>query len=419
MVPKTTYRYEAIAPDGEAVFGTIDAIGESEGRDRLRSMALSIRLFEPVSPTRTSPLNSEDLSTFNDQLAQLARAGLPVESGLQLLAKDMSRGRLRNAVQAVSNDLQRGLTLPQAIDAHRRAFPPLYANVVDAGIRANNLPAVLFNLSKHLDLTRRIRASVSRAIAYPTMVLIAIVIVSAFLSAYVLPTLMTIVDRDGDSMYLSQMLVGPSRWGAPPPPPGPPLVTTVALAFGRVSPYIAAGVLIVVIGSMLGWPLVRGTTLGRWFIDSVLTRLPLFGPPLRFSAIGRWCDAMRIGVSAGLDLPDSLSLAARTVGSARLSVDAAKLSEAATSGKRLDNLDSLRLLPIAVPAAVEVGLRAGTLPETLDALSTLYLRQAESRARLIPLVLTPLLIIVLALVLGLLLTAIFSPLAQLLRALTG
>jgi type IV pilus assembly protein PilC len=419
MAAKHTFRYEGLAPDGGTVLGTIDAASEAEGRERLRSLTLSIRAFEPITPIRTTPLNADDLAAFNDQLAQLARAGLPVEQGLKLLAGDMSRGRLRRAVEAVSNDLHRGMTLPQAIDAHRRAFPPLYANVVDAGIRTNNLPAVLFNLSKHLDLTRRIRASVSRAVAYPAMVLLAIVIVSAFLSAYVLPTMMAIFEGEGGSKYLTRMVFRPSRWGPAPPPPTVPMITQVALQFGRVSPYIAAVVIAAVLGSMFVWPFMRGTAIGRSLVDCFLSRLPLFGPPLRFSLIGRWCDAMRIGISAGLDLPDSLSLASRTVGSGRLAADAAQLSNAASTGARLDGVGPLSLLPVAVPAAIEIGVRSGTLSETLDALATLYLRQAESRAKLIPLVLTPLLVFILAVVLGALMTALFSPLTQLLKALTG
>ena len=420
MAAKHTFRYEGLAPDGGTVLGTIDAASEAEGRERLRSLALSIRAFESVMPVRTTPLNADDLAAFNDQLAQLARAGLPVEQGLMLLASDMSRGRLRRAVEAVSNDLHRGMTLPQAIDAHRRAFPPLYANVVDAGIRTNNLPAVLFNLSRHLDLTRRIRASVSRAVAYPAMVLLAIVVVSAFLSAYVLPSMMAIFEGEGGTKYLTKMFYGrASLFAPPPPPPTVPMITQIALQFGKVSPYIAAVVIVVVVGSIFIWPFVRGTALGRSLVDSWLSRLPLFGPPLRFSLIGRWCDALRIGISAGLDLPDSLSLASRTVGSGRVAVDAARLSQAASTGAKIDSVGQLNLLPVAVPAAIEIGLRSGTLPETLDALSTLYLRQAESRAKLIPLVLTPILVLILAVVLGALMTALFAPLTQLLRAVTG
>lgn len=418
MVPKTTYRYEAIAADGEAVLGTIDAVGEAEGRDRLRSMSLSIRHFEPVAGVRASPLNAEDLASFNDQLAQLSRIGLPVEQGLRLLARDMSRGRLRRAVEAVSSELERGKTLPEAIDAHRRAFPPLYANVVEAGIRVNNLPAVLFNLSRHLDLTRRIRASVTRAVAYPVMVLLAIIVVSAFLSAYVLPALLEIVAEDKSGFGIIGVLGG-RPWGAAPQTPALPMVTRAALVFGRVAPWIALIAVGLAVAWSLLWPIVRGTALGRAISDAILLRLPLFGPPLRSSMVARWCDAMHIGVAAGLDLPDSLSLASRSIGSGRLSRDTAKLIDAASSGSRLDAARPFTLLPVAVPAAVEIGVRAGTLPETLEALTTIYLRQAESRARLIPLVLTPILIVILAVILGGLMAAMFSPIAQLLRVLSG
>lgn len=416
MPALSTFRYEAISPEGHVVSGTIDAHADADGRDQLQRLGLSLRMFEHVVPIRTTPLNSDDLEAFNDQLAQLARVGLPVEQGLKLLADDMSSGRLKRAVEAVSRDLQQGLTLPQAIDAHRNAFPPLYAEVVEAGIRVNNLPAVLFNLSKHLDLTRRIRGSISRAVAYPTMVLLAIIVVSAFISAYVLPVMVRIFEEKTPS-YSMSYLFGRPRGGAPVVPTLP-AITRVALVFGHVAPYVAVGGIALVVGASLLWPLVRSTSVGRWIADALLTRLPLFGPPMRFSMIGRWCDALRIGVLSGLDLPSSIDLAARTVGSSRLRQDTERLISAASSGARLDDVKPLSLLPGAVPAAIGVAMASNALPETLDALSTLYLRQAETRARLIPLVLTPLLVVLLAVVLGGLLAALFSPISRLLQSLT-
>ena len=412
-----TFRFEAVAEDGTIARGQLEADDHASARDRLRAMHVSPRLLETVVTQRVSPLGLADVIAFNEQLAQLAQAGLPVEGGLRLVAEDLSAGRLRRAVAAVAADLEAGRSLPEAIDRHSRAFPPLYASVVEAGIAAGSLPAVLFNLGRHLELSRRIRGSLSRALAYPTALLVALVIVSAFLSAYVLPTLSAIGMRPVDDFATS--LGGMSSgWRNGPEPAGTPWITIAALRFGRFAPWGALLVVVLVLAWTIGWPLVRGTTFGRRVRDEGLTRLPLVGGAVRFDLVGRWCDAARIGVEAGLDLPRALDLAARTVGSRRLERDTRHLIDAHAAGASLgDRGQPLAMLPAAVPATLQLAIASRQLPTTLATLADLYLRQADLRARAIPLVLTPVLLAIIAIVVGGLLTALFLPIVRMINAL--
>ena len=78
---------------------------------------------------------------FNQQLAQLAGAGLPVEQGLRLVAQEMRRGSMRRTIDLVAAELESGKTLPEAVAAHRDKFPPLYSELIDAGIAPEIFPA--------------------------------------------------------------------------------------------------------------------------------------------------------------------------------------------------------------------------------------------------------------------------------------
>ena len=122
--------------------------------------------------------------------------------------------------------------------------------------------------------------------------------------------------------------------------------------------------------------------------------LPLIGPVLRRNLIARWCDAVRLGVEAGLDLPRAIELAGEAVASPRLKRDGDELIGALSSGKTPDAvIGSTRLLPATVPAAMTLAAQNSDLPRTLATLSEMYQQQAETRLNLIPGLLTPLLIL--------------------------
>src|SRR5690348_17070364 len=143
----TTFAYAAQTYDGQALSGTIDAADLTDAARRLETLRLRvIRLDKVAKPPRPRRLGEEDFTTFNQQLAQLTAAGMPIERGLRLVAEDMRSGRLAQAVHSVADELERGASLPEAFERHHRLFPPLYGTLVGAGVRSGNLSGMLLNL---------------------------------------------------------------------------------------------------------------------------------------------------------------------------------------------------------------------------------------------------------------------------------
>jgi type IV pilus assembly protein PilC len=150
----------------------------------------------------------------------------------------------------------------------------------------------------------------------------------------------------------------------------------------------------------------------------LLLPLPLIGPVLRASLVSRWLDAVRVGVQAGLDLPAALSLAGDATGSPGLVRDGRAMSESLTAGRALTSTDTV-LLPPTVPAAIEFASGHNDLPTTLETLTELYQRQAELRLESVPTVLTPLLLIFMAVTVGVILAGLFMPLVSIIQAMTS
>ncbi|MFT3789294.1 MAG: type II secretion system F family protein [Tepidisphaeraceae bacterium] len=418
----SSFRFVATTSTGLPMRGSIDALDADDARRQLIAAGMSNvsvdapveapRVAEPVNPV--GPLGADELIAFNQQIIQLSRAGLPLEHGLQLLAEDLGRGRLRDATVALQQDLAAGVPLDVAIGKHRGAFPSGYAGLIDAGLRSGRLPEVLLTVGRHLTLVERLKSELTRALSYPLVVLIAIVALAAFLTHLVLIPLRAMLVRMLGTR-LPDWSSGSSRRNYDPPTV--PWVTDIAIFFGHWMPWVLG---VLVIGALLAWlmrPALRrsGTDVR---LRDFAARLPLIGPALRDSLIARWCSVAQIGVNAGVDLPAAIEMASTAIGSPALRADGALLAGAVERGDE-DSMrhrpTGLRMMPPIVPSTIVASSRVGSLNDALTVLSEDFRQQAEVRASRLPTILLPILLIVLAaLVIGLI-ASIFLPIFSLVR----
>jgi type II secretory pathway component PulF len=395
-IPQNTFAYVAQTFDGKPMVGTIDATDLDDAAKRLSNLSLRIIRLDASekSPPRAKPLNGEDFAAFNQQLAHLSAAGLPIEQGLRLIAEDLRHGGLAQSVREVSEELERGVPLGEAFKRHQQQFPPLYGTLIDAGVRTGNLPAVLLNLGRHLDLVARLRAAVWRSASYPLTVVAGLLLVLIFLGRYVLPQFA--------EMY--------GHWYIPLP-----AITRFIFVVAQWTPIFIALMLLIVVGLPLLWAIIRATRLDRAATDLALP-LPLIGPILRRNLVARWCDAMKLAVQAGMDLPAAVTLACDIVGSPRLRRDGAKILAQLQAGKDLDQIPSrLAILPKPVLAVIQLSADRSDLPTSLETMATMYQQQAEMRLASLQTVLTPSLILVVAVMIMIVVVGLFAPMISMFR----
>jgi type IV pilus assembly protein PilC len=393
-----TFAYRAQGLDGQPLSGTIDAGSADQARERLESLRLRVLELEPAAGSkRTSALRGEDFVTFNQQLAQLAATGLPLEQGLRLIAQDMRRGKVANTVRQIADELEKGEPLGEAFEKRKGQFPPAYGRLIQAGVATNNLSGMLLNLSEYQRTLARLRAAIWRATAYPLTVFIALCLVVAFLGEWVLPQFQNVFGMWGTKL---------------------PAITQFMLDYSRVMSVIAIGAAGVIILMLIIWRILRLMGRENGIRDAVGLRLPLIGPVLKRSVISRWCDAVKLGVVGGMDLPAAMRTGADAVGSPRLGRDVEKLAARMEAGEAIDLGERLSLIPGTVTASIELSSRQGGLQETLATLSRMYQQQAQAKVGLIPAVLTPLLLALLTGIIGFIILAMFMPFATLLRSIS-
>lgn len=394
----STFRYEAQGDDGQRLTGTLDAPGPDAAVARLGSLGLRALHIEAIGtggPVR--PLRADDFIAFNQQLAHLTKAGLPLEQGLRMMGADFGRGRLGRTIADVADELERGTPLPDAFNKHRGRFPGSYGSLIEAGVRSGDLAGVLLSLGRHLEMVQRLRGMLWRALAYPLMVIVALLLVLGFISVYVLPRFEEIFNE------FSFPLPFQTRW---------------LLGIAPLAPVILGALVLIVLGGPLLWAILRMTGRDAAAGDYLVLPLPMVGRVVRLSLVARWCDALRMGVEAGLDLPRAMSLANNAAGSPRLRRDGQALVAMIESGAPLEP-ERLRVLPATVPAAIDFAAARHDLPTTLRSLSELYERQAETRLASIPALLSPLLLILIAVSIGFVISALLIPLVRIFQVLTS
>jgi type II secretory pathway component PulF len=380
--------------------GTVDAGDVGEATRRLVELGLRVSEIAPAArPPRPRALRASDFAAFNQQLAQLAKAGLPLEHGLRLIAADLrgGGGSLSRTVEQVAAELERGTPLPEAFEKHRGQFPSLYGRLVGAGVRAGNLPGVLFNLGRHLELVQRLREALWRTLAYPLAILIGLGLVLLLIGTFVLPKFEDIYADFG--LHL----------------PGP---TRLLIKVGHVIPEIAIVFIVIGVGLPVLWLALKAAGREGILTDLVARYVPLVGPVIRRSLAARWCDLLRVAISSGMDLPAAINLASEATGSPSLIRDGKALAEQLEAGRPLEPSRG-GLLPPSVPATIQFAAGFHDLPTTLEALGDMCQRQAELRVASIPAVITPVFVLLIGIIVSFIILGLMMPMLTLIQGMTG
>ena len=358
---------------------------------------------ENARPSKRKPgwaLSQGDLIALNEEIAAMARAGLPLDQGLAALAREMRSGRLQRATEAIVEDLQAGRTLPEALERQSGRIPDYYGSLVAAGVRSGRVGEVLATLTFYARSMAELRAAVASALFYPAVVLAFAFALFLFVCWFVVPQFEDIFSDFGVQL---------------------PAVTRLALEIGRHPlRYVVIPPAIVLLGLVSVRLALAGTPYGRLAWARFLYSVPLVGTLIRSARLAAFVDLLAILVDYSLPLPEAIRLAGAASSDPLMAYAAAGLEESLNEGKKLgETLLERRLLPELVTWMVTLGERRGSLPSSLRQVAAVYKRQAEARAGMLSSVLPPLLIITTAgLCVGFFVIALFSPMITLITELS-
>ncbi len=338
---------------------------------------------------------------FTRQLATLVAAGMPLLRSLELLVRQDRGSTLRPVLVDLVDLIRTGSSLSAGLGRHPRAFDPLYVSMVRAGESGGMMDAVLERLARFLEKAEKVRGKVRAAMAYPIIVMMVASGIVMALTTFVVPKF--------EQIFLSQ-LQGRTL----------PALTRSVLSVSRgianhFGVLFMAGFGVIVAA---GWAARRERT-RRWR-DHVVLRIPVLGEFVIRVSVARFARTLGALLAAGVPILQALTLT-REATANRAVADAlhdlqGRLEAGATVAH---SLEASGLFPPLLPAMVEVGEATGRLPEMLESIAGLYEDQVDNAVASLTSIIEPVMIVLMALVVGTIVIALFLPMIEIVKGLSG
>lgn len=415
-----TYNYIAIDPRGQQVSGAIDAPNETEAASLIKlegyfptqisevtsaveaDLAYSIAAPKRKGLALLGPgkISSKILTVFTRQLATLIDAGLPLLRGLSTLAKQEKNKNLRNAVFSMSSAVEGGSTFSEAMATHPHLFNKLYVNMVKAGEVGGVLEVVLTRLAEFQEKAQKIKNKVISAMVYPVIVLIIAVLILSFLLVFVVPKFQEIFrDMLGDK-------------------PLPPLTEFVIAASTLLKNNFLI-LIALVIGLIIAYKVFVRTPTGQAFFDRVKLKMPIFGNLVRLTAISRFSRTLGTLVSSGVPILQALNITRETAGNKVLADAIGQVHDSVKEGESVVvPLEASGVFPPMVISMIGIGEETGRLPDMLIKVADVYEDEVDNAVAGLTSLLEPLMIVFLAVIVGVIVIALFLPLISIIQELS-
>ncbi len=396
-----TFQYHALTAEGRLMKGTLEAGSPDEASQLLEQMQLTVNSIEQAAASKaTTPIGRNEFILFNQQLASIAKAGIPLERGLRELSHDIASKKMRKLITDIADDLEAGMDIQEAFDKRQKDLPVLYGRILKAGVETGRLSEMLTSLNRHLELGSQTKRIIFEAMAYPGIVLFfaAIIITGVFM--FIMPQFESVLKE----------MVGTDLNS----------VTTFFLNISQnVLPFwgALAGVVGLVVLTFMG---LSTSAAGRRMRESIFLGVPVIGQIYHSSLLGRLSEAMAIMVSAGCDIPQGLRFAAQATNSERMYHEGTLLADRAEEGINiLEAGQFCRAIPRLFLYSIQLGVQRNELQDNLHNLSDMYSSQARQGQARLNSVLMPMMIVLVGGVLMMAVLAIFLPMIQVITSLSA
>jgi type IV pilus assembly protein PilC len=337
-------------------------------------------------------VTTKDISVATRQLATMIDAGLPIVQCLDILGQQSESKLLCKTVTTVKSDVEGGSTLADALRKHPKIFDDLYVNMVEAGEAGGILNTILNRIALFIEKANRLKKKVKGAMIYPCAIVGVAVIVVAVLMIFVIPVFAELYGSMGKALPVpTQICINISNW-------------FVAYWYFLVA---------AVTGIIMGISFYYKTPQGRMNIDRLLLRMPIIGDLLRKVAVARFAQNMSLLLSSGVPILDGLAITGKTAGN--------KVVEKAIMGSRVsisqgktvaEPLRDSKIFPPLVCQMVAVGETTGGLDTMLKKVAELYEEEVDDAVANLTAMMEPMIMVVLGVILGGLVIAMYLPIFQ-------
>ena len=417
-----TFAYEALNTGGQEVKAELEAPSKEEAVAKIRGLGyFPTKVTEKGVKKRIAAKKAAQgakkkaagagfgwvgvkvLTQFTRQLSTLNDAGLPILRSLRILEQQSPPGLFRNVLKEVSQDVEGGATLSEAMARHPRVFDSLFSNMVAAGEAGGVLDIILQRLAEFMEKAQRLRRKVIGAMIYPAVVILIAGAIVAFIMVTVVPKFNTIFADFGTELPgPTKLLIAISNWFATGTPPG-----WVWMIF---SPIIA----------IIIYSVIRASRTGRFVVDLIMLKVPVAGAIISKSSIARFTRTLGTLISAGVPILEAINITKDTTGNEIHARALGAVHDSIREGDTFANpLRSSKVVDAIVVNMVDVGEETGELDKMLIKVADNYDEEVDILVASLVSLLEPIMVVVLGLIVGFIVVSLFMPLVSLIDALSA
>ncbi len=348
-------------------------------------------------------VKQKELMVFTRQLATLIDAGLPLLQSLNVLSKQEPNPNLRATIVALGESVQGGSTFSEALSTYPKMFNKLFVNMVKAGEIGGVLEVVLKRLAEYQEKANRLRAKITSAMVYPTIILIIAVGILTFLMLVIVPKFKEMFE--GQNMEL-------------------PALSQFVFNFSdncmadSLIPFVPNAVLFLglLAAAIVGITIWKRTPKGGRAVDAMVLKLPKIGDLTRVSAVARFSRTFGTLVSSGVPILQALLITRDTAGNVVVSDAVTKIHDAVREGESIVTpMSTSNVFPPMMISMVDVGEETGQLPDMLMKVAEVYDEEVDNTVTALTAMLEPLMIVFLAVVVGSIVLAMFMPMMEIIK----
>jgi type II secretion system protein F len=395
------FAYKAKKDDGSVVTGTLQAESERSALDSLGRMGVFPMEIESRAEDKTTArgaaaprqvarsVRAGDVALFTRQLADLMRAGVPLNRALHTLGTQTTNLTLAETLRDLERQVAGGATLHEALSKYPKIFSNLYLSMVRAGEAGGFLEDILHRLAIFIEKDQELRSRISSAMAYPILLTVIGTFAIAFLMVFFIPKFSEIFKKMGDGLPLPTQIV-------------------MGLSYFMRDYWMFA--FMGVVALIFGWKRLVATSAGRRLFDRLKLRIPGFGDIIRKNAVSRFTRTFGTLLKSGVAILSALDISKAAMANAVLMEDVDEASAGVKQGKGLaEILRDSRYFPAMVTDMIAVGEESGNLDEVLVNVADSYDIQVERAIRIFVALFEPALLLVMATAVGFIVIAMLLP----------
>ncbi|MFS0884993.1 type II secretion system F family protein [Aeromicrobium sp. 179-A 4D2 NHS] len=394
------FKWKARNPDGKVISGTATAGNVGDVSRHLIERGLIPLKVQQVDgfgmDTEISlrkSVKQRSIVVATRQIATMLDSGLTYLQSLDVVIEDCEDQILRNALQAVREDVRQGSMMADAMARQPQAFPSIVINLIAAGEASGQVKEAMTQVADQLDAQDALRAKVKKAMMYPLVVFVLALIIFMGLMLFLVPSFA--------SMY-SELSYGEAKL---------PKLTMMVVGISNFMKSPAMGVLVAVIVGGLWWLRKnKDKDHVREYLDPFKLKMPVFGKLFHKIALARFCRTLSGLLNAGVSTLEALEITSRTVGNVRLERATLNAMEAHRQGRTLvEPLRDEPLFPTNLITMAQVGEDSGRIGYMLGKAADMYDRDIDQITDNMSALIEPLFMMLIAGMVGTTAIAIYLP----------